>query len=338
MLLFLGLPAAYESEGFDRSDMDLPAEQVELLEAVAAVNPRVVVVLANGAAVTVAPWRRLAPAIVEGWLGGQAGGSAVVDVLLGRVNPAGRLTETIPLRLEDNPSYGNFPGEQGVVRYGEGLLVGYRWYDARGMEVAFPFGHGLSYTTFAYSDVATQVAGEGADATVRVTATVTNSGERAGAEVVQVYVGAESTQVHRPVRELKAFTKVHLAPGESVTVTFDLGARDLSYWHPILRRWVVESGTFRIGVGTSSRELTVVEVPVTGEQIVLPLDDLSTIGEALAHPVAGPRMREIMAASALRGDLGNMVADMPLAVMIDFGFAAFGRAELAALIAEANAG
>ncbi|MFD7307948.1 glycoside hydrolase family 3 C-terminal domain-containing protein [Promicromonospora sp. NPDC059942] len=345
VLVFLGLPASYESEGFDRAHMDLPAEQVALLEAVAAVNPRVVVVLANGSAVSVAAWRHLAPAVVEGWLGGQAGGSAVVDVLLGAVNPAGRLAETIPLRLQDNPSYGNFPGELGHVRYGEGLLVGYRWYDARQADVAFPFGHGLSYTTFAYDGVAAEVlrTASGADdaaaddAVVRVTVTVTNTGERSGADVVQVYVGDPESQVQRPERELKAFAKVDLEPGESREVTLDLVGRDLAYWHPVLRRWVVEGGEFVISVGASSRDLRgAATVVVEGEDVRLPLEPLSTVAEAMAHPVVGPRIQALVHGGAVAEDMLGMIGDMPLTVVADFGMGGFDRDGLTALLAEAN--
>ncbi|MGW2091289.1 glycoside hydrolase family 3 C-terminal domain-containing protein [Promicromonospora sukumoe] len=345
VLVFLGLPASYESEGFDRAHMDLPAEQVAVLEAVAAVNPRVVVVLANGSAVSVASWQHLAPAVVEGWLGGQAGGSAVADVLLGAVNPAGRLAETIPLRLEDNPSYGNFPGELGHVRYGEGLLVGYRWYDARQADVAYPFGHGLSYTTFAYDGVAAEVLrpASGADdataddAVVRVTVTVTNTGGRQGTEVVQVYVGDPEAQVQRPERELKAFAKVDLEPGESREVTLDLVGRDLAYWHPVLRRWVVEGGEFVVSVGASSRDLRgSATVVVEGEDVRLPLEPLSTVAEAMAHPVVGPRIQALVHGGAVADDMLGMIGDMPLTVVADFGMGGFDRDGLTALLAEAN--
>lgn len=342
LLVFLGLPASYESEGFDRTHLDLPAQQVALLEAVAAVNPRVVVVLANGSAVSVAPWQDLAPALVEGWLGGQAGGSGVVDVLLGTVNPAGRLAETLPLRLVDNPSYGNFPGELGHVRYGEGVLVGYRWYDARELDVAYPFGHGLSYTTFAYDGVSAEVLGSAAltadgDPVVRVRTTVTNTGERAGAEVVQVYVGDPEAQVQRPERELKAFAKVYLAPGESREVTLDLTARDLSYWHPVLRRWVVEGGEFVVSIGASSRDLLgSATVVVDGDDVRLPLGELSTVAEAIDHPVVGAQVDALVHGGAVGDDLLAMVGDMPLAVIADFGLAGFDRERLAALLSEAN--
>ncbi|MFI2364404.1 glycoside hydrolase family 3 C-terminal domain-containing protein [Promicromonospora sp. NPDC019610] len=342
VLVFLGLPASYESEGFDRAHMDLPAEQVALLEAVASVSPRIVVVLANGSAVSVASWQHLAPAVVEGWLGGQAGGSAIIDVLLGAVNPAGRLAETIPLRLQDNPSYGNFPGELGHVRYGEGLLVGYRWYDARQADVAYPFGHGLSYTTFAYDGVAAEVLrpASGADedtAAVRVRVTVTNTGDRRGAEVVQVYVGDPEAQVQRPERELKAFGKVDLAPGESRELTFDLTGRDLAYWHPVLRRWVVEGGEFVISVGASSRDLRgAAGVVVDGEDVRMPLEPLSTVAEAMAHPVVGPRVQALVHGGAVAEDMLGMIGDMPLTVVADFGMGGFDRDGLAALLAEAN--
>jgi beta-glucosidase len=338
VLVFLGLPAAYESEGYDREHLDLPADQVALLRAVAAANPRVVVVLAGGSAISVSAWQDAAPALLTGWLGGQAGGSAVADVLTGAVTPSGKLTETLPLRLEDTPAFGNFPGELGHVRYGEGVLVGYRWYDARRVEVAYPFGHGLSYTTFAYDDAAAEVSGTGADARVRVTARVTNTGTVAGAEVVQVYVGDPQAQVQRPERELKAFAKVLLEPGESRVVTLDLDARDLSYWHPALRRWVLEGGEFRVAVGASSRDLRAeLTVDVAGEDVTLPLHELSTLGEALEHPVAGPMIRPALDASPIDPSMLAMATDMPLAVIADFGLAGVDRSTLARLVEAANA-
>ncbi|WP_265520193.1 glycoside hydrolase family 3 C-terminal domain-containing protein [Oerskovia flava] len=342
-VLFLGLPARDESEGYDRDHMDLPARQVAVLEAVATVARRVVVVLANGSAVTVAPWREHAHAILEGWLGGQAGGGAVADLLLGVRNPSGKLTETIPLRLADNPSSGNFPGELGHVRYGEGVLVGYRYYDTVGREVAYPFGHGLSYTTFALDEVRASAHGEGPTSGVTVGVRVTNTGPVAGAEVVQVYVGDPEASVQRPERELKAFTKVPLAPGESRELTFELTARDLSYWHPVLRRWVVEGGEFRVSVGTSSRDLHgTVSLDVTGEDVALPLSPMSTVTEALTHPVAGPVVRAALEGTGdgptLDPELVKMAADMPLRALVDFGMAGLDRAGLDRLLDAANAG
>ncbi|MEN1976241.1 aryl-beta-d-glycosidase [Cellulomonas sp. P4] len=339
VLLFLGLPAPDESEGYDRTHLGLPADQLAVLRAVAAVNPRVVVVLANGSAVTV-EWQDDAAAVLETWLGGQAGGSAVADLLLGVRNPSGRLAETVPHRLEDTPAFGSFPGEAGHVRYGEGVLVGYRWYDTRLLDVAYPFGHGLSYTTFAYSGVRAEVSGEGAASSVEVTVTVTNTGAVAGAETVQVYVGDPDAAVVRPTRELKAFAKVALEPGESRTVAVTLGARDLSYWHPGLRRWVVGGGRTVVEVGASSRDVRgTAEVAVTGEPLWSEVTADSTVNEWLAHPV-GARLLgpELTSATAdLDPGMLAMIGDMPVRVVVGFGMAGFDLARLDALVAEARA-
>ncbi len=287
-VVFLGVPADQESEGFDREHIDLPAAQLALVDAVLAANPRTVVVLSNGGVVAL-PFAGAVPAILEGWLLGQAGGSATSDVLFGDVNPSGKLTETIPLRLQDNPSFGNFPGEFSHVRYGEGILVGYRWYDARGLDVAFPFGHGLSYTTFAYGD-ASAVVGEDGD--VRVTLPVTNTGGTAGREVVQVYASLDSSVIERAPRELKAFAVVDLAPGQTRDVELVVRRADLAYWDVRVDRWVVEAGDYALSVGASSRDLrTTTTVAVHGDPLDLPLTMESTIEEVLAHPKAGPMLR-----------------------------------------------
>ncbi|OJF13955.1 glycoside hydrolase family 3 C-terminal domain-containing protein [Couchioplanes caeruleus] len=288
-VVFLGLPPAAESEGYDRTHLDLPADQIALLHAVADANPRVVVVLSNGSVVTVAPWQDRAGAVLEGWLLGQAGGAATADLLLGTATPAGKLAETIPVRYEDNPAIGAFPGEHGHVRYGEGLLMGYRWYDAHRLPVAYPFGHGLSYTSFAYDDLAVAVEGH----RVRVTLTVTNTGPRPGTEVVQVYVTDPVAGVYRPEQELRGFTRITLAPGESRTATVALGDRAFAYWHPVLRRWTVEGGSFGIRVGASSRDIrleTTIELP--GDDVTTPLTPEATVDAWLAHPAAGAWLRE----------------------------------------------
>ena len=333
VLLFLGLPAPDESEGYDRTHLGLPQNQIEVLRAVAAVNSRVVVVLANGSAVTV-EWQDDAAAVLETWLGGQAGGSAVTDLLLGLRNPSGRLAETIPHRLEDTPAYGNFPGGFGEVRYGEGILIGYRWYDTRRIDVAYPFGHGLSYTSFDYSGLSTALSGTGADSSVRVAVTVTNTGDRAGAEVVQVYVGDPEAAVLRPTRELKGFAKVELAPGESRQVEIELDGRALSYWHPALRRWVVGGGRTVIEVGASSRDIrATAEVAVTGEQIVLPLDTESTFNEWLAHPAGGPALLALIPEGMLESEMAAMLGDAPLRSLIGFGMVNPGEGGLEGLLA-----
>jgi beta-glucosidase len=341
VVLFLGLPAPDESEGYDRPRLGLPDNQVAALTAIAAVNPRLVVVLANGSAVDL-PWRGQAPAILETWLGGQAGGSAVADVLTGVAEPGGRLTETIPLRLQDTPAFGNFPGEAGTVRYGEGVLVGYRWYDTRDLDVGYPFGHGLGYTTFAYDQAVATVHGEGASSSVDVRVSVRNTGGRRGSEVVQVYVRAPQAQVQRPVRELKAFAKVTLDPGEVRELAFTLTSRDLSYWHPGLRRWVVEGGETVVEVGSSSRDLRATAVvDVVGEPLWGDLTDMSTIAEWLAHPVgarlAGPYLTLPEGAPEPDESMQAMIQQMPIKVLLDFGFAPLQRDELDALVAAANA-
>ncbi|MET4060931.1 beta-glucosidase [Arthrobacter sp. UYP6] len=290
-VVFLGLPARLESEGYDRENIDLPAEQLKLLDAVLEANPRTAVVLSNGSVVAL-PFAGRVPAILEAWLLGQAGGSATADVLYGAVNPSAKLTETIPVRLEDSPAFLNFPGEDGHVRYGEGLFVGYRWYDARQLEVTFPFGHGLSYTTFEYGD-ATASVNEAGDVEVRVT--VTNTGDRAGREAVQAYTGLVS-EVQRPERELKAFAMVALEPGESREVLLSIRAADLAYWHVRADRWVVEGGTYTVQVAASSRDIrSTTTVDVKGDTVLMPLTRESSLAEVFAHPVAGPIIRQAMA-------------------------------------------
>ncbi|MFT4213405.1 MAG: glycoside hydrolase family 3 C-terminal domain-containing protein [Microbacterium sp.] len=290
-VLFLGVPAAEESEGFDRTHIDLPAAQLDLVDAVIAANPNVVVVLSNGGVVAL-PFADRVPALLEAWLLGQAGGSATADVLFGDVNPSGRLSETIPLRLEDNPSYGNFPGEFGHVRYGEGLLVGYRWYDEKKLDVAFPFGFGLSYTTFAFGSASAVV---GADGDVRVSVPVTNTGAVAGREVVQVYTSLPGSAVQRPPRELKGFAVVSVEPGETVTAEVELRRSELAYWDLRVDGWIVEGGEYTIEVGASSRDIrATTSVQLDGDTVELPLSLGSSFEEVLAHPVAGPLLRAEM--------------------------------------------
>lgn len=312
-LVFLGLPEEAESEGFDREDIELPAEQTALLRSVLDVNHRVVVVLSNGSVVRTADWVNDASAIVEGWLLGQAGGGALADVLFGVVDPSGRLAETVPLRIEDTPAYLNFPGEAGHVRYGEGLFVGYRHYDARDIPVEFPFGHGLSYTAFEYSAMSARRSENG----ISVTATVANIGCRDGREVIQVYVGIPDSSVQRPVRELKGFANVLVPHAEYRTVTIDIPWEDLSYFDTSLAQWVIESGEYRVFVGASSRDLHAeFAVSVEGNEPMPILTAESTIAEWLTHPVGGPVLRGVMeqAGPTIFDDpnLLKMMGSMPL--------------------------
>lgn len=330
VVAFLGLPDADESEGFDRTHLDLPANQTALVGRLAAANPNLVVVLANGSAVRLSDWEQHAAAILECWLSGQAAGGAAADLLVGAANPSGRLAETLPLRLEDNPSYLNFPGEHGHVRYGEGVFVGYRGYDALLLPVSYPFGHGLSYTNFEYADLTTTLTGNAEDDTlaVAVTCTVTNTGQRAGKEVVQLYITDPDSSVARPPRELKGFAKTAtLAPGEGQTVTFRLQSRDLSYWSVRQHRWVLEGGTFRLGVGASSRDL---RLTTTIEATALPpnveLDGMSTLEECLAHPVGAGLLREAVGVDENgrpRGILGDeelirVIGNFPIRTLAAF--------------------
>lgn len=342
VLLFLGVPAEQESEGFDRDDLELPADQLALADAVVAANPRTVVVLSNGGVVRLSGLAGRVPAIVEGWLLGQAGGGALADVLYGVVNPSGRLAETVPVRLADSPAFLDFPGEASHVRYGEGLFVGYRWYDARELEVSFPFGHGLSYTTFAYSDAS--VTTDASGLTVRVT--VTNTGERDGAEVVQVYTSLPGSAVVRAPRELKGFAKVSLAAGASREVEVHVRREDLAYWDIRVDRWHVEGGSYTVEVGASSRDIrSTVSIDVDGDPAGVPLTMNSSIGEVLAHPVAGPIVMQAFSsgdggvAGSLMADpsMFKMMASFPIGRLASFPGMPVGGDQVEQLLAMANA-
>ena len=245
-VLFLGLDEIKESEGLDRTDMKLADNQIALLKAVQQANPNTVVVLNAGSSLET-PWLTHCRAVVYGALGGQAGAGAVLDVLTGKLNPCGKLAETWANRYEDTPAKDNFAGAGRTVQYREGLYVGYRYYQAAGVPVAFPFGHGLSYTSFAYSDLKASADG--------VTLTVTNNGTREGAEIVQLYVAKPDAKIFRPAQELKGFVKVHLQPGESQTVTIPLDDKAFRYWNAQTNRWEVEGGQYELRVGASSADI-----------------------------------------------------------------------------------
>ncbi len=312
VVAFLGLPPAAESEGYDRTHIDLPAAQTDLVGRLAATGVPVVVVLANGSAVRTHPWEDATAAVVECWLGGQAMGSAVADVLSGAAEPGGRLAETLPIRLADTPSYLNFPGEDGHVRYGEGVFVGYRGFDATGTAVAHPFGHGLSYTTFAYRDL--EVSGTGTD--LAVAATVENTGTRRGKEVVQLYVGRPGTSVARPPHELRGFAAVELDPGEERRVTFALGPRDLAHWSVREGGWLVEPGAVLVAVGASSRDLRLqATVPVDVPAPARPLTRESSLQEWLADPEGAARLRAAAGAAPILAnpEMQQLIGNFPLA-------------------------
>jgi beta-glucosidase len=253
-IVFAGLTDEWESEGFDRVDMELPGDQVELIERVAAANPNTVVVLNVGSPLAM-DWLDRVPAVLQAWYTGQEAGNAIADVLFGDVNPSGRLPTSFPRRLKDNPAYINYPGENGKVHYGEGLFVGYRYYDRKDIRPLFPFGYGLSYTTFGYRDLALSAAEYGPGEEIKVSVTVENTGTRAGQEVVQLYVRDLESRLVRPEKELKAFTKVALEAGETRTVTLTLDEEALAYYDPAQEGWVAEAGEFEVLVGRSALDI-----------------------------------------------------------------------------------
>ncbi|HQE50296.1 MAG TPA: glycoside hydrolase family 3 C-terminal domain-containing protein, partial [Fervidobacterium sp.] len=253
-IIFAGLPDRYESEGYDRKHMKMPENHNKLIEEISKVQPNTIVVLSNGAPVEI-PWIDKVKGLLESYLGGQAGGGAVADILFGEVNPSGKLAETFPKKLSHNPSYLNFPGEGNKVEYREGVFVGYRYYDKKEIEPLFPFGYGLSYTTFEYTDIIVDKKEITDKETIEVKVKVKNTGKVKGKEIVQLYVRDVESKVNRPEKELKGFEKIELAPGEEKTVTFKLDKRSFAYYNTEIRDWYVESGEFEILVGKSSKEI-----------------------------------------------------------------------------------
>ena len=253
-VVFIGLTENYESEGYDRDCLDIPEAHTELLEAVCAVNKNVVVVLSGGSPI-IMPWLPKVKAVLNGYLGGQACGAAVTEILTGKVCPSGKLAETYPLSLLDTPCFENFPGAIRSVEYRESVYIGYRYYDSAKKDVLFPFGYGLSYTQFEYSDLKLSKKKIKDTDTLKVSFKIKNTGSVAGAEVAQVYVADKESTIFRPAKELKGFTKVYLEPGEEKTVSVELSKRAFAYYNVNISDWHVESGEFDILVGASSRDI-----------------------------------------------------------------------------------
>ncbi len=325
-LLYLALPSVIESEGYDRRDLNLTPHQSALIQAVAAVQPRTVVILSSGSAVNMRPWIDDVPAVLETWLPGQAGAGAIMDVLLGVVNPSGKLAETFPLDIKDTPAYLNFPGENGTVRYGEGLHVGYRYYDALEKPVLFPFGYGLSYTTFSYSHLTLSPA-SAADHAIEVSCDVTNEGMRAGKEIVQLYVRDVASRLQRPPKELKAFAKIALEPGETRPVRFTLDRRAFAYYDPAYGQWLVEAGEFELLVGSSSADIRLRQsVTLAGTVLPSRLNANSTLGDWLDDPRGAALVRSIVdefmagddTAETLGADKLAFFRDLPLVTLLTF--------------------
>jgi beta-glucosidase len=244
-----------EGESFDVKTMDLPAGQDELIAAVEKANPQTIVVLNTGNPVIMAKWIESTPALVDMWYGGQEGGNALASILFGDASPSGKLPVSMPKKFEDSPAAKNYLGQDLVVHYAEGIYVGYRYYDTKNVEPQFPFGFGLSYTTFEYSTLKVNPGSVSGDQPVEVSLQVRNTGKRAGAEVVQLYVHDGHSKIDRPVRELKGFSRVELKAGETKTVQMKLDRSAFSYWSPETKTWVAEPGRFEIQVGASSRDI-----------------------------------------------------------------------------------
>lgn len=353
-VVFAGLPDAYESEGYDRTHMAMPACQNKLIEAVAAANANTVVVLHNGSPVEM-PWIDKVKGVLEAYLGGQAVGQAVVKILFGDVNPSGHLPETFPVKLSDNPSYLYYGGEGNEADYREGIFVGYRYYDKKDMEVLFPFGYGLSYTTFACSNLRLSASEITDQETLTATVTVTNTGTCAGKTVVQLYVGDKVSSVLRPVRELKGFEKVALAPGESKDISFVLDKRAFAYWNTELSDWHVETGEFTIEIGQSSRDMEVCGTVTVNSTVALKkhytMDSIymDILADPKAAQVVKPLLDGMMKAFAPGADDATdaakeavsdamgmaMVQYMPLRGAMSFG-GGMTQDQMDALLAEMN--
>ena len=337
--LFVGLPDAAETEGLDRSTLELPAAQLQLLDAVAQARPDLAVILANGSVVDTA-WAADTAAVLETWLPGQAGGDAVADVLLGQVSPSGKLAETFPRRLEDTPAFGNFPGEADQVRYGEGLLVGYRWYDTRKLEPAFPFGHGLSYTEFSYSNLVVSVSADAAAPGVRVSLQLGNSGRVEGAEVVQLYVSSPAGAAPRAEQELRGFQRVSLAPGETRTLSLELPPGSLDRFDVATRTWVTDPGTYELRAGSSSRDIRLTAAFELTAQPPQPLPTASsTLAEWMQHPVGAAVLAEAFGTGAFgSGAAGGDEAAQMLTLMGSLPLERLGRFPGSPLSADQAAG
>lgn len=349
-ILFVGLPDRYESEGYDREHLRMPENHIQLIHAVAEVQSNIVVVLSNGAPIEM-PWIEKAKGILEGYLGGQALGGAIADILFGDANPSGKLAETFPKVLSDNPSYLNFPGEGDKVEYREGVFVGYRYYDKKGIEPLFPFGFGLSYTSFEYSNLSINKNEIQDTESVSVSVNVKNTGSVAGKEIVQLYVKDIASTVIRPDKELKGFEKVELLPGEEKQVFFTLDKRAFAYYSVELKDWHVETGEFEIIVGKSSREIVLKNSIYVHSTVTIPklIHRNTTGGDLLANPLLSSLAKVLLAKAnennpiALSQDDGEgadmmaaMMKDLPLRAMANFSQGTFTEEMLEDIIRQLN--
>lgn len=326
-VIFAGLPDSFESEGFDRTHLNMPANQNELIARISEVQPNVVVVLHSGSPIAM-PWLDKVAGVLQMYLAGQASGGAAVNLLFGDATPCGKLAETFPLHLEDNPSYLNFPGNREKVCYQEGVFIGYRYYDKKKMDVLFPFGYGLSYTDFTYSNMKVTVNGKNAADVdviketdeIVVSADITNTGNCDGAEIVQLYIKNPVVYEIRPEKELRDFTKVFLKAGETKTVTFTLNARAFSYYETRIHDWYAESGDYEILLASSSRDIRLQDtVSITGsKKIPFVADYITTCEDVELFAKDGSALDEMLRGSGFAeatdhdGDdsMGSGTADM----------------------------
>ena len=308
-VLFLGLPDNFESEGYDRKHMNLPDCQNELVQKVLAVQKNVVIVLHNGSPV-IMPWKDNVSGILEAYLGGEAVGRAAAEILAGIKNPSGRLAETFPLRLEDTPCYLTYGKGFDNADYKEGVFVGYRYYTSRKIKTAFPFGYGLSYTTFEYSNLLLSKKEVTDEGTVEVSVKVKNTGSRAGKTVVQLYVEAPETEVVRPIRELRGFEKIFLEAGEEKTVTFTLDGRAFAYWNTLIHDWYAEEGTYKVMIGENADRMCLSEEIIIHCTKKLPkIYSLNTcLGELMRDPKAQAVMAPFMQGMAQNQAAAEMAA------------------------------
>ena len=311
VILVAGLNGEWESEGFDRVDMKLPGNQNELIERVAKANKNTIVVLNAGSAVEM-PWIEKVPAVLQLWYDGQEQGNALADLLFGDENPCGKLPTTFPVRLEDNPAYINYPGENGKVHYGEGIFVGYRYYDKKKIDPLFPFGHGLSYTTFKYSNLRLSAQAITPAQTIKVRVDVTNTGKRIGKEIVQLYVRDVKSTFARPEKELKGFAKVELKPGQTKTVTFTLDREAFWYFDTQKNAWSTEPGEFEILVGASSRDIRLTDsVTLNPEPRTSRFHPGLTVKTLLDNPESRAVVAKYVGGFLLMEDM-SMAADLTL--------------------------
>ncbi|MBU3101805.1 MULTISPECIES: glycoside hydrolase family 3 C-terminal domain-containing protein [Clostridium] len=345
-VIFAGLPDRYESEGYDRTHMRIPENQINLIEEIAKVQKNIVVVLSNGSPIEM-PWISNARGVLEGYIGGQAAGGAIADLLFGSFSPCGKLAETFPRKLSDNPSYLNFPGEGDVVEYKEGLFVGYRYYDKKELPTLFPFGHGLSYTSFEYSDITVDKKEMVDNETLNIKVKIKNTGMVTGKEIVQLYIKDVESTVIRPEKELRAFEKVELKPGEEKIITFILGKRAFAYYNVEIKDWHVESGDFEILVGASSKDIKIKEVVNVKSTVVIKkkFSRNSTLGDIMNDPngekMAASLIKDIFGEEDESGDdlgtdMSAMLKDFVLRSMVTFSGGRFTEEIMESLVEKLN--